>query len=82
MPMSAENTARLQQIRACVLAGTDTPEMCKEGIRILRQDRVSAQVSSTRPRTAKAADARPVDTGAHLAALAGLGAKLMSGPVA
>lgn len=80
--LSPENTARLQAIRAKVLAGTDTLEDNKEGLAILRQDRISAQVGSTKSRTAKAEAKAPIDTGALLAGLSAAKDKLSSGPVA
>lgn len=82
MALSAENSARLQALRAKSIAGTATIEELKEGVTILRADRVSAQIASTTSKAKKAADAAPVDTGAVLANLKALGAKLMSGPVA
>jgi hypothetical protein len=82
MAFSAETTARLEAIRAKVLAGTDTREDLAEGLRILREDRVGAQIASTSSRSKKAADAAPVDAAAALAGLRALGTKLMSGPVA
>jgi hypothetical protein len=79
--LSAENTARLQALRAKALAGTATLDELREGVTILRADRVSAQVASTTGKANKAAAAAPVDTGAVLANLKALGAKLASGPV-
>jgi hypothetical protein len=80
--MNLEQTARIQAIRQRALRGEATREELKEGIAILRGDRISAQIASTTSRTAKAAAAAPVDTGAVLAGLRALGAKLNSGPVA
>lgn len=81
MPLSAENTARLQTFQAKALAGTITPDEEREAITILRQDRIAAQIGSTKSRSAKAEAARPVDADAVLAGLKALGAKLASGPV-
>lgn len=80
--LSPENTARLQQIRAAVLTGTATLDDEKEGIRILRADRISASSTSAKAKTKKAEDAAPIDTGAVLANLKAIGTKLSSGPVA
>lgn len=82
MPLSAEDTARLLVIQRHVLAGTDTIEMVKEGVRIMRQDRVGAQIASTKSKTAKAAAAAPVDAGAVLAGLQNFAAKLNQGSAA
>lgn len=82
MALSAENTARLQALRTKSIVGTATLEELKEGVAILRQDRVSAQIASTTSKAKKAADSAPVDTGAVLANLKALGVKLTSGPVA
>lgn len=79
---SPEATARLEAIRAKVLAGTASKDDLLEGIGIIRQDRARAQVASTKSRSEKAAAAAPVDTGKILADLKALGAKLQSGPVA
>lgn len=78
MALSLEQTMRLSQIRQAVNSGTATDEMLREGIAILRQDRVAAQIASTTSRSAKA----PVDTQAALAGLKALANKLNSGPVA
>jgi len=82
MPMSAEHTARLQHLRGLAIAGKATQEELREGLAILRQDRVAAQASSTTARTKKAEAAAPVDTSALLSNLKALGQKLSSGPVA
>lgn len=82
MALSPEQTARYAQIRAAVLADTATTEDLKEGIRILRGDRVAAQHASTASRAKKAASAVEVDPQAALAGLMALGKKLQSGPVA
>lgn len=59
MAFTPEQTARLLAIQRKVLEGTDTPEDIKEGIIILRQDRVGAQHASTKAR-GTAATARAV----------------------
>jgi hypothetical protein len=82
MPLSAEKTARLMALRARTLAGQATLDELREGIAILREDRVSASIASTTSRTSKAAAKAPVDTAAALANLKALGQKLQSGPVA
>lgn len=82
MALSPEQTLRMQQIQAKVLAGTHTIDELKEGVGILRGDRVAAQASSTTARTKAAADKKVVDPTAVLAGLKALGAKLASGPVA
>ena len=79
MALTPENTARLQQLQQKVLANTHTLDELKEGIAILRADRVSAQVSSTTSRTKTAAAKVIVDPASALAALKALGAKLQSG---
>ena len=81
MALSPENTARLLALRQKAIAGTATRDELREGIVILRQDRVAAQAASTASKTAKAKAAAPVDTTAILANLKQLGAKLQSGPV-
>lgn len=82
MAFSPETTARLEAIRAKVLAGTDTREDLAEGLRILREDRVGAQHASTNSKTRKADAAAPVNVANALADLKAIGAKLMSEPVA
>ncbi len=82
MPLSPENSARLMALRQKAIAGTATLEELKDGISILRGDRVAAQHASTTSRTSKAAAAAPVDTGSILADLASIKTKLSSGPVA
>lgn len=79
--MNLEQSARIQAIRRRALTGEATMEELKEGIALLRGDRVSAQIASTTSRTAKAAAAAPIDTGAVLANLRAIGAKLASGPI-
>lgn len=79
--MNVEQTARLQAISRKAIEGTATPEELREGVSILRSDRVAASHASTTSRTAKAAAAKPLDTGALLADLKALGQKLASGPV-
>lgn len=80
--MTPEDTARIQAVRAKVLADpafSSTPEgmaALKEAITILRADRVGASTASVKSRTAKAEAAKPVDTGALLADLKSLGAKI------
>ena len=82
MPMSAEHTARLQHLRGLALSGKASTEELREGLAILRQDRVAAQAASTTSRTKKAEAAAPVDTAALLSNLKLIGQKLSSGPVA
>jgi len=66
MAISLENTQRLAEIRALVLAPGAVPiEILREGFEILRQDRKSAAIASTNSKASKA----PVDTGALLAGL-------------
>jgi hypothetical protein len=81
MPLSVENTARLQAFQAKSLQGTLTIDEQREAIAIIRQDRMAAQTSSTTSRTAKAEAAKPIDAGALLSKLKLLGAKLATGPV-
>ena len=76
--LSAENTARLLALQRKVLAGEATHEELKEGIAILRQDRVAAQAASTTGRAKKAAEAKVVDPGSVLAELSALGKGLQS----
>lgn len=82
MPLSAEQTARLQAIQAQVLAGIPDPAerrvLLKEAIFIMRGDRMAAQVASTTSRTKKIEAATPVNVGS---VLAGLKASLSSGPI-
>lgn len=80
--LSAEQSARLQALRARAIAGEATMEELKEGNAILRQDRIGAQAASTTARAAKADARKVVDPAAVLADLKALGAKLASGPVA
>jgi hypothetical protein len=82
MPLSAEDSARLMALRSKTLAGTASMDELREGIAILRKDRVSASAASGAAKTAKAAAKAPVDVGAALAGLKALGARLQSGPVA
>lgn len=82
MALSPENTARLQQLQQKVLAGNHTLDELKEGIAILRSDRIAAQASSTTSRTKTAAAKVVIDPASVLAGLKALGAKLQSGPVA
>lgn len=82
MALTPENTARLQAIQAKVLAGAASLDDLKEGVQIMRQDRISAQVSSTASKTKAAAEKVVIDPTKVLADLRALGAKLQSGPVA
>jgi hypothetical protein len=59
MALTAEQTARLQEINRAVLSGTATKELCKEGLQILAQDRVSASIAGAASK-AKAAESRKV----------------------
>lgn len=69
MPLTLEQSTRIEQIRSKINAGTATFEEEMEGIAILRQDRIAAQNSSTKARVAKAEAARPVDAKALLAGI-------------
>lgn len=82
MALSHENTLRLQQLQAKVIAGTHTLEELRDGVSILRADRVAAQVASTTSRTKAAAEKKVVNPTDVLAGLKALGDKLKSGPVA
>ena len=82
MALSPESTQRLQVLQAKVLAGTHTLDELTEGIAILRADRVGAQISSTRSRSASAEAKKIINPADLLANLKALGAKLASGPVA
>jgi len=82
MALTPESTQRLQILQAKVIAGTHTLEELKEGITILRADRVGAQVASTKSRSAAAVSKQVVNPANLLADLKALGAKLASGPVA
>lgn len=79
MALTVEQTMRLQTLRLAVNDPTIPPEkkreMAKEGILILRQDRVAAQAASTTSRTAKA----PINTAAALDGLKALAAKMNAG---
>lgn len=79
--LSPEDTARFQALQTKALAGTITLAEQMEAVTILRQNRLSAQIGSTKARSAKAEAARPIDTDALLANLRSLGAKLTAGPV-
>lgn len=81
MPLSAENTARLQSIHRKVLERTATREEIREGIQLIQNDRVGAQAASTKSKTATAAAKAVVDPAKVLADLRAMGAKLQSGPV-
>lgn len=82
MPLSAENTARLQAIHAKVLNRTATREEIREGIQLIQNDRVGAQAASTKTKTAAAAAKVQVDPAKVLADLRAMGEKLKAGPVA
>ena len=81
MALTPENTARLQQLQQKVLAGTHTLDELKEGVAILRSDRIAAQAASTTSRTKAAAAKVVIDPVSVLAGLKALGQKLASGPV-
>lgn len=81
MPFTIEQTAQLEDLRRRVLANTATDDEVRAGIMLLRQDRIAAQSSSTRSRTAKTATAAPIDTTAILGALKAKAGKLLEGPV-
>ena len=80
--LTPENPARLQALRQKQLANTITKDELKEGLAILRQDRVAAQASSTASKTKAAAERVVVDPTAVLANLKAIGQKLASGPAA
>lgn len=61
MAMSPENTARLLALQRKAIENTATMDELREGIQLLRQDRVAAQASSTASKTAKAAAKVVVD---------------------
>lgn len=82
MALTPENTARLQAIQAKVLRGEATKDDVKEGVLIMRQDRIAAQTGSTTSRTQAAAEKKIIDPAAVLADLRALGQKLSAGPVA
>lgn len=82
MALSIEQTQQIQSIQAKVLTGTNTLEELKEAVRIMRQDRVAAQSSSTASRTKTAAAKVVVNPADLLANLKLLGKSLASGPVA
>lgn len=69
MPLTAEQTTRLEIIRGKMLRDQATLEEEMEAFKILQTDRIGAQVASTKARTAKAEAGRPVDTAAILAGL-------------
>lgn len=69
MPLSLEQSQRLEYLRARMLSDQITREEELEAFTILRQDRVSAQIASTKAKTAKAEAARPVDTKSLLASI-------------
>ena len=54
----------------------------REGLAILRQDRIAAQASSTASKTKAAAERVAADPAAVLANLKAIGQKLASGPAA
>lgn len=66
MPLTLEQTQRLDEIRRKAIADTATMEELIEAYRIMRQDRIGASVASTSARSEKAAAKAPVDTGALL----------------
>ncbi len=76
MALSAENTARLQVLHAKALAETISLEELREGVAILRQDRVAAQIASTKARKTAAAEKAPVDVASVLADLRNIGARI------
>jgi len=82
MALTPENTARLQAIQAKVIAGEASLDDLKEGVQIMRQDRIAAQHSSTASKTKTAAEKKVIDPTAVLNDLRALGAKLSAGPVA
>ncbi len=82
MALTPENTARLQAIQAKVLAGEASLDDLKEGVQIMRQDRIGAQHASTASKTKAAVEKKVINPTEVLANLRAIGAKLQSGPVA
>lgn len=82
MALTPEQTQRIQIIQAKVIAGTHTKDELKEGIMILRGDRVAAQHASTKSKTNAAAERKVINPATLLADLKAMGLKLQSGPVA
>ena len=76
MAMSPEDTARLALINRKVLAGEETRAELAEGVRILRQNRISAGIASVKAKTTAAETRKVIDPAAVLATLRGLGSKL------
>ena len=79
--MTAEQTARLHQIRQRVFTGTVTREELQEGFVILRADRVTASNTGTAARSRKAAATAPLDAAAVLSGLQVFAANLQKGVV-
>lgn len=52
--ISAELALKIEDWRRKAIAGTLTPEECREAIQILRQGRTGAQITSTASKTKKA----------------------------
>lgn len=80
MPLSLEQSQRLEYLRSRMLADQITREEELEAFTILRQDRVSASIASAKSRTAKAEAARPVDTKSLLASIGQAVHKRPEGP--
>jgi len=80
--LTVEQTARLLAIQRKVLEGTETIEDLKEGVTLLRQDRIAASAAGTTSRSKRVEEKKVVDPAAALAELKSLGLKLSSGPVA
>ena len=80
MALSVEETAKINALNALVFAGQPVSlEQLREGVSILRGNRVGAQIASTRSRSEKAKAAAPIDADAALKALMGNAADLKGG---
>lgn len=71
MSQSPELLTRLAELRQKGRAGTLTLEECREGVRLLREDRIGASAASSKARVAKTKANREVDSNALLAELEG-----------
>jgi hypothetical protein len=69
--MSPDNMIRLQELRNKSRAGEATPDDLKEALRLMREDRTSAAVTSAAKRERTSASAAQVDTGSLLSQLMG-----------
>lgn len=78
MPLTAEQTARLTWLQGQIIHNKELTEderksYCREGVQIMKGDRIAAQVASTTSRTTAAKKRAPIDVGAALANLRNLG---------